>query len=497
MFKGFERFIARKILSLIRTYDAGNVGRLTTSWRRSTTRNINDDLKIGHLALIGRSHDLYKNHPLFRSIIRSEVAKVLPKAILPVPNIASKTGRETAQTRIWNEQARRILKRYFEDKELFSLDGATNFASAQRMALRTILLEGEVFSVAHDRANGSGVPGIRWEYLTPRHVYSAPTQGNYVDTRRNGIEYDADNRPVAYHFRDALNYMRETEVPAERVVHTLHMLYPEQAIGEPIVAYLGELCNSLSRYLRSTVRGHEQSSKFLGAVTKVSDPGPLGDTISDTFVDPDNTTRDRDVMDLEEGRIVELLEGESLEFYNRPFPMAFEPFYKRVSNLLTAAEGLFPAGVNGDYEGVNFSSGRLGNMISDDAMTPIREMMRDDWTKPIYNKLIADLIQGGALPPVRGLDVREHFDCAWRMPESKYIDPEKEQKAELLGVSAGLVAPSDIVRKRHGRELDEHCALMSTDREIYMKYGLPDPYGAAGQEREEDANDNESGVDNE
>jgi lambda family phage portal protein len=454
-------------------YGAAKVNRLNVGWGTSIRGTQNGNLRMDSRALKARCQELYRDMPIPRSIINALVSKTIAAPIVPRSAMQGRSGAAAS----WRKNVDRIFRDWADDKEKFSLDGMMSMVEMQRAIVRGVAVDGEIFVVMHDRDNGPGAPPLRLELVESVFLDSGILQTGFagIDAKgREGIEVDDDGRPLRYHFRRP-NGQDVRVVPANRVLHIKIDLYAGQYVGEPLLAAIAQQVYHFENFQSATVQNAENCAKiFMVATTQ--DGGGVGDLLKSPDADEATATEREEQREVAFGQFMNLMPGESVTQMDMKHPGAqYGVFVEKMIKMMAAVAGLPYEVVSGDFSGVNYSTSRMADMVAESAVLPWREMLRDDFCCPIFKAFMVASIQGGLIT-LRGerVPVSDYTRCNVTMPGRRYVDPEKEVKADAEAMKIGSKTWSQIQAER-GNDPEEQMDRIIKDREMFKAAGLVYP----------------------
>lgn len=467
--------VFRAIKSLFKRaiYGAAKITRLNQNWNTVTRGTKNGDLRQDARSLRARSQQLYRDNPMARSLVESVVTKTVASPMVPRSGLHG----DTRAAATWRKNVDRIFREWATDKNKFSLDGMMSLAEMERAIVRAVLVDGECFVVFHERDNGAGFPSVRLEIVEAEFLNSGSYFfgfGGVDDKGREGMEVDDDGRPVRYHFRRP-NGMQVRDVPANRVLHIKIDLYAGQYVGEPAMTPIADLLYHFENFQSATVKNAENNAKIFMVATS-DDGSALEQLLGNENETNVTTTDDTDVYDVGFGQVVKLLKGESVHQMNVKHPGAqYAPFVEKTYMTCSATIGVPYEVASGDFRGVNYSTSRMSDMVAEAAVKPYREMLRDDFLCPIFQRFMTTSIQSGLIPlrPDR-VPFAEYLICHVTMPGRRYVDPDVEIKADAEAMKIGVKTWSQIQEER-GNDPEEQMDRIIKDREMFQRAGLTYP----------------------
>jgi hypothetical protein len=215
--------------------------------------------------------------------------------------------------------------------------------------------------------------------------------------------------------------------------------------------------------LKDFVHAHlvaEQVAACYGAfVTGATDPALLAEA-----------GRSRsNLEDLSPGTIQYLGDGESVQFSDPARPGTTLGPYVEWALHGVAAALRYPYELLAKQFTNNFSGGRLALIDGRITFKCWQHVLIDRTLRKLWARFVDQcVIQGAvAIDPVRYEENRAHFlNHQWIPPGWPWVDPDKEVKADVAAIEAGLTTQTESLASR-GRDFDE--TLQQIERELYAK----------------------------
>ena len=414
-------------------YDGAQTNRRTKNWRTSNA-GPNAELQPALTKLRQRSRDLVRNNPFAAAGLDLTVSYQVGAGIVPrsATGDAAADGQADALFATWCAKA--------------DATGQTDFYGLQALLARSRAESGESFalmvpmSAAEMRRRGTPVP-LSIQVVEADHLDESMERGAAAGALaiRQGIEIDAQGRPIAYHLR--------TEHPGERaatlgglaglgktlrydaaqVLHLFRADRPGQLRGMPDLAPVMMRLRSLDE-LEDAALEREKIQACLAAFVTSPAPaatGPLEDL--DDAGDP--------VKSFYPGMIERLLPGEGVEFATPSGAAAFSELARHQLHAIATGWGLTYDLLTGDLSGANYSSLRAGRLAFR------RRLERVQWhclipamCQRVWDAFIAAAVQSGALPPRAG-----GYPVQWAPPVFEMVDPLKDAMAVKEQLRLGLL----------------------------------------------------------
>jgi lambda family phage portal protein len=414
-----------------------------------------------------RSRDLVRNNAWAQSAFDSYVANSVGSGIVPRINTD-------------DDDLRRDLLEAWEDfVDGCDADGQLDFYGIQALVARSFKEGGDCFVRLRPRRREDRLPVplqlqvLEAEYCDPAFEQLLPNGGRI----QAGIELDPLGRRAAYHmwrshpgemmsFRDATRLA----VPADQVLHIYDVRRPGQLRGVPDLAPVLAKLWELDRYDDAEVVRKQVAAMFAGFITTpTGDENPLegGDVEG---LDDDETPLAR----LEPGTMQELGPGQEVTFSSpSESGQSYEPFTRTQLRQAAGATGATYEQTSLDLSGVNFSSIRAGLI---EFYKKLEQKRRNtlifQLCRPVWRRFLETVFLSGRIAiPSDPRELRALVRVSWTpTPGREYVDPEKEVRATLAKLRAGLISRSEAVA-------EEGFEAEALDREIAADNARADRLG--------------------
>ncbi len=390
-----------------------------------------------------KSRDLVRRNAWANAGIEAFVANAVGTGIKPQSMAQDETFRVAVQAlwRDWTEEA--------------DATGQTDFYGLQSLAARAMCEGGECFIRLRPRRpeDRLTVP-LQLQLLEAEHLpltlNTELPSGNVV---RSGIEFDAMGRRVAYHLYRShpedgrLSPMSgqggqdTVRVPAAEIMHLYRVLRPGQIRGEPWLARALVKLNELDQYDDAELVRKKTAAMFAGFITRLA---PEDNLVGEGLSDADGVA----LAGLEPGTLQILEPGEDVKFSD-PADVggSYAEFLRTQFRAVAAAIGITYEQLTGDLTGVNYSSIRAGLLEFRRRMEAIQHgVIVHQLCRPVWNAWLDQAVLSGAITaPGFARRRREYAACKWIPQGWQWVDPEKEFKAMLLAIRAGLMSRSEAI----------------------------------------------------
>lgn len=410
-------------------------------------QHINTAIRKGGALLRARSRFFCRENSLGISAKETWTAYVVGFGIIPLlqdvrPNI-KKAWMKAYQA--WSAQA--------------DYDGLSDFHGLTALACEEAFEAGEVFI----RLIRSQTRPLQLQLFTseqlPYNIISVPGLPEKHRIRL-GVEFDAANRRVAYHFLrhhpgDATappgRQLDLIRVPADEVIHLFRPRQPGQIRGVPQT--VGALIpgSKLDDYEDALLERAAASTRPIAAVER-PESGEEPNGGSSVVAMATNNGDGSGQLDLEPGTLFDLNPGEKLHTIPPPDPGDnYREFSFRQSLRATSAMGVPNAETTGDLRNANYSSLRAGRL-------PFKrrvEQYQYLWLIPqalqkIWLAFVEDALLRGTVNLPRGAarTLAAYSHVRWMGPKWEYVDPKKDAEADILAVDNLLIARGDVIAER-------------------------------------------------
>lgn len=438
-------------------YEAADNDRLRGEKWIASKLTQNDAIGTELETMIDRAVDLYRNDVFAASAVNGRVDNVIGQGIRPQARVQSMRGVVTqTQAERFNAQIELLWHRWAI---------AEGFYAKQRLLERCNGIYGESWLYMGNDDNPEKPVTLSVQVIHPQRipVYSWLQQGK--PERRLGLRIDSRGNAVAAFVRRSLpndSYaadQMEDEVPLTDLLQCFEEISPGQLRGVPWMApAMGKL-----KDLKDFVHAHlvaEQVAACYGAfVTGVTDPTMLAES----------GRKLSNLEDLSPGTIQYLGDGEGISFSDPARPGNTLGPYVEWALHGVAASLRYPYELLAKQFTNNFSGGRLALIDGRITFKCWQHVLIDRVLRKLWARFVDQCVFQGALPidVVRYEENRAHFlNHQWIPPGWPWVDPDKEVKADVAAIEAGLTTQTESLASR-GRDFDE--TLQQIERELYAK----------------------------
>lgn len=422
---GLKRAQARVALDAVRKYEAAAKGRRTDGWGVRNGTSANTEIRPALTTLRARSRDLVRNNAYAEAGV-----SFIARSMIGYGITASIEGRGKRGT----QALRDAWSRWAETTEC-DADGRHNLYGLQELVARAVAESGEALVRRRYRRSDDGlaVP-LQMQVLEADFLDhgkdGADKDGNPIV---QGVQFDKLGRRMGYwlyqqHPGEAtgMRMLESKFVPAEDIIHIYRMDRPGQVRGVPWLAPVMLRLRDFDEYADAQLVRQKIAACF---VLNIQD---MAGTESADANDP---LPDK----VEPGLIMRSPNGTEMNFATPPAVQGYHEYGSFTLHEVAAGLGIPYEAMTGDYSGVNFTSGRMGQIKFHRNL--------DAWQ---WNMFIPQFCAGigrwfldaGLLAglPVDGARHR------WTPPRRELTDNTREIPSIIKAWRAGLEPPQEALR---------------------------------------------------
>lgn len=285
-----------------------------------------------------------------------------------------------------------------------------------------------------------------------------------------GVEIDASNRPVAYHFTvyDVYGEAGKTvRIPADRVIYLNRIKRTSQVREVSSFANVLSRLRDLNQFLNAVSVKERMLACLAVFVKKVNAAMGLG---RNQKVDKETGAKKRK---LSPGMIMELDAGDEIQVVN-PSGQASNA-KDMVSILLRAvssAMGLSYEAVSRDMSQSNYSSARQ-NLIEDrETYKEWQHYLSEHLCRKVYHWWLDSCVMAGGLSIPDYFSAPEKYtECRWIAKGMSWIDPAKEANANRIAMATYQTTLEEVAAEQ-GKDWREILAQRAKEEKLMKELGL-------------------------
>lgn len=329
-----------------------------------------------------------------------------------------------------------------------TLDGFDDFASLQRLVIRTVIVDGEFFAIKHrgrQYRDGYALQVIDADLVDDTYNV-APDRDGVAWVM--GIKVDRYGRPLAYavweRHPNSSHRGERREIPASDMLHVYKRLRPGQTRGITWFAPALVTWKLGDQYTESELVQSMLAAAQGGFFESVDGTGSFP---MRTVVDANGNKQEVPIdLEVEPGVSRALPAGWTFKAWQPTHPTAnYVGFMKAVKRIIGRAFGRSYASLTGDLSDVNFSSMRTDRVREMEQNKLHQEdLLVRQFTHVVFSDwlVMADLSGTlGMLP--RALDELLSY-ASWMCKGSPWVDPLKDLAAAQLEIQMRINSPQRI-----------------------------------------------------
>lgn len=467
-----------------RAFDAAKYSRFGGSWG-SGHRSINGDLYHSLPMLVARSRNLWANNEYTKAWLKDLKADVVgPRGFgLQMQIRRNGQGLDDAD----NNRVEEAWKRWRKVGN-YDTTGKLSGTDGEKLFVATVARDGEAIVRLRRGFEGSRfgyavqfIDTDRLDVLKNDNLGAAP--GNRVIM---GVELTPEDRPVAYHLlqrhpESTIHdpYLRRGEherVPADEILHCFIVERAEQVRGVPWAHAAITGLKDVDGYREAAIVAARTGASKLGWWrTQDADSGPY---------DLENSDGTK-FTSAEPGTFGQIGPDDELVEWDPDYPHEqFGDFNRAMLQGISGAlEGAGYHTISGDMEGVNFTTGRLGNQSRHAVLMGIQTWMQDCFLDLLFADWLQWMLATNQLGtmPIAGF---ERFNVpSWIARRWGHIQPREESAADAISYGLTVKSLTQIAAER-GVDIDETHAQIARERQRLEALGITPTISGALQPAE-------------
>lgn len=448
-------------------------GRLFDDWVASWM-SATDETRWELRLLRNRSRESSRNNPIARRYLGLVDENVLgPKGLQLQARNMMASGEPDEET---NQQIETAWAAW-GDRQTCTADGKLCWREFVGAALDAVARDGEALVEmipGFPNAYGFAVRLLDVDLLD--EDFNRPAKDSLTGNRIiQSVEIDQWGREVAFHVWT--QHPTETITLSERkrerkeARYLLHLGRPRrvgQVRYEPWLTPVLAPLRMLNEYLNAELVAARMAAENVGFIQKSENaPGS----------DPEDPAAGQRLLETAKGTLQELGLGESFQSWDSNHPNAVLPqFVREMKAEIAQGLNVAYASLTGDMSQSNYSSSRLALTNERDQWRILQAWLGAALCTPVYRVWLrqAAIWQQVRLPG----PATAFLDHEWEPRGFEYVDPEKDIKADLLEVDAGL---NSLTRVCAGRGRDLRTILLERKAELTLAEQLGVPLNVAAK----------------
>lgn len=424
--------------SLKRLFDAVKNEHIWTGW--SSTPKAIDQIIYEDLAkLVARCREQYANNGYVKRFVNLCQTNIVgEQGIMVQSKVLDRRGEQDLPVQRVVEQSWTDFRHGVDPAE--SCSGV----ELEEQVIQSCAIDGEAFVLR--KIGAQYRYGVAFVLIDP--VLCDPT---HHDIRKNivsGIEYDSDNRPVAYHFvnhetrhNGYINKKDFVRIPADEIIHVYLPEWAGQRRGLPWIATALPGLKMLDSFEEAALVAARVGASKMGFFTSDGGGEYTGESDDDGNL----------VMDVEPGSFEQLPQGVKLDTWNPNYPSdVYGDFISAASRRLSASMGVAHHSLTGDMSQVNYTQGRTALLDERDMWKRRQTWLINRLTRKMYESFLLYAIDFGRIG-FNGKPLREppqhYFPASYQGRRWQWVDPLKDATAIEKMISMKLKSLSSAIRE--------------------------------------------------
>jgi lambda family phage portal protein len=376
--------------------------------------------------------------------------------------------------------------REFSLRGVCEVTGTMSMLDFYRVALSKAITDGEVF-IKYVWAKGANKYGFQLQLidsLACDDALNIKRQGTEI---RSGIEYDQNNRPIAYYFM-CDDYRRPVDgfyhngkyyqrVEAKQVRHLFFKIDEPQDRGVPW-SYAGMLrARHIKEFENNELIASRIGSCKMGFYVRDKGASPTKKTIHLPNEDDSAFDKDEETGELVDfaapGSFTELPPGYNFMPFSPEHPTdLFEPFMKSQLRALASSLGVSVNTLVNDVENVNYSSLRSNVMEERSFYRVVQEWLVDSLCRPVFNQwLLSAILSNQVKLDIEDID--EIDGASWQTKRWGWVDPWRESRSVSESLKNKTKSRTEIA-KEQGRDIEDVFNELFREKQMMEALGIDD-----------------------
>jgi lambda family phage portal protein len=458
---------------LARSFDAANYNRLVADWVNAYSRSADAETRYTLRTMRNRAREQVQN-----SALGIRYWQLLGENVIGADGIGYQAKNVTKEGKLF-VAANKALEAAWEDagriehwdleqrltrKEQLSL-AASNWGSDGEILIR--LFRGPAFG-----PYGFNAQLLDPDFLDDQLNREAIGGQNAI---RQGVEFDAFGRPVAYYLFARHPFdtsgsvsgigQKHVRVDANDIIHAFIPVRPGQTRGIPHSAAIMTTLKMLDGYIEAELVAARVASAKMGAIEDADPKEPMhrnpnaGATAVPTEAEPAT------LMDLRGT-------GGKLTLWDPQHPAAqFTPFTSTMSRFAAIGLGLAYSTLTGDHSNDTYSSMKVGLQPEHVHWRRLQGFVIDHVLDRLFGEWLKMALLNSAIPGITDFDASRWRTHVWQPRGFPSPDPLKDTQANLMKVAAGIDTLTRLCAE-DGLDFEEVIAERKRENDLAKAAGV-------------------------
>lgn len=449
--------------------------------------------------LRARSADLERNDAIAAGAMNTAATHTIGVGVVPHARLdRDYLGLTDEQAEAWERRCNLIWATVAESRTL-DIEGKFDFYFRQELGLRSVLGRGDMLVIRRYLERPGELLGLKVQYVEADRICNKDLAPN-TDTLMDGVAFDADGAPVAYHVLNrhpgenlglplptgpwTIVQAQGSESDSRRAMLVYRPTRLGQTRGVPWFAPVIEALKQISRYSEAEIMAAVISSFFTvfvktangdTGVGDMGDPASLAASRSGTGAQNDLRLGPAAILGLQQGEDVEIADPKRPNAGFDPFMTAFLRF---TGVALEIPYELLVKAFNSSY-----SASRAALLEGWRAVMTRRDWYVRSFCQPVREWVIEEAVARGLLsapgfftdPLIRAA----YLAAEWIGPTMGQLDPESEINAAQKRIDAGISTIEAETTQLTGGDFEQNHQQRVKEHRLRVEAGLEGEVGGA------------------
>jgi len=289
---------------------------------------------------------------------------------------------------------------------------------------------------------------------------------------RLGVEYNAQGKRVAYHFKKkphpvsgGYDNFEKYRMPATEVIHGYISEWPDQSRGTPWMHASLERSKHLEKY---------EEAAIVKARSTAATMAVMRSNEADAY-EGEEDYGDGVTLDQYEAGTIKDIGNRDIVQLDSDYPhQMYGAFVKAHLQGIASGLGISYHSLSNDLEGVNYSSIRAGVLEDREVFKGLQNWFIRAFVQPVYEEWLTvavgrELIRIGRIPLRKPLE--EYFPAHYQARRWAWVDPQKDGTANQMAIDNLTKSRSAIIREQ-GDDPESVFREIRAEQEMLDRMGL-------------------------
>lgn len=436
--------------------------------------------------LVARSRDLYMGAPLANGALNTMKINAIGSGLKLKSSIDSNiTGLSENDTELLENKIEKEFEIWSNSK--IDQTGLYNFYEIQDLVFLTTLLNGECFIHLNYFVTPDNPYSLKLSVIEPDRVNTPNTKSSDV-TVVQGVQFNKNGRIEGYYIQEqnpndevkGTNQHRYVKTyGSENQLNIIHLTTaerPGQVRGVPILAPVMESLKQLDRYTNAELTSAIISSMFTIFIESIDIPQTNIGDLSNVGDDESVASGETSTLEMSSGAIVTLNKGEKANSVNPARPNAqFDPFMTAIIRQIGSSLGI-PYELMIMHFTSSYSASRAALLEAWKTFRKKREWFAKNFCQTVYEEWLREAVLLARIE-IKNFEedilIKKAYSGAiWSGTSQGQLDPQREVKASILRINAGLSTRSRETIELNGGDFDQNIKILAKEQKIANEKGV-------------------------